>query len=445
MLVSLAEAQMWHIEVVDSSLGDWSRFTSLALDSLDNPHISYYEGTYGDLKYARWNGSSWDIEIVDLGAGLYPSLALDSSGNPHISYSDWLNYDLKYARWNGSSWEIETIDAVGEVGEWTSLALENSVDTPIGTPHISYEDFTNLSLKYARWNGSSWDIETVDSEGAVGRYTSLALDSSSYPHISYYDNANDDLKYACWNGSSWDIETVDSANDVGQFASLALDSSDNPHISYLDWSDDELKYTHWNGSSWDIETVDTAGVAGWYTSLALDSLGNPHISYCEYHPIYDLKYAKWNGSSWDIETVDSAGFEGLHTSLTLDSSGNPHISYFGATGHDLKYSWFDPNTGISDIETATINEPSDVLVLHAPLPNPTEGSVTVTFELPESLPVTLSVYDLSGRLVENLVMDSLPSGEHILTWNPGPSLSDGCYLIVLDACGERAVRRCVKL
>lgn len=45
---------------------------------------------------------------------------------------------------------------------------------------------------------SEWSIQTVDSEGNVGYYTSIALDSSDRPHISYYDETNDDLKYARW-------------------------------------------------------------------------------------------------------------------------------------------------------------------------------------------------------------------------------------------------------
>jgi hypothetical protein len=355
-----AQAGEWMIEMADSG-NDVGKYSSLALDTLGYPHISYYYTTLSAdaLKYARWDGATWHIEFVDGGTteyvGQYTSLALDSSGYPNISYFDMARRDLKYARWDGGSWQIEIVDSAGDVGFYTSLALDSS-----DYPHISYWQDYQRVLKYARWDGSSWQIETVDSEGNVGKYDSLALDSSDYPHISYYDVTNTDLKYARWDGSSWQIETVDSAGDVGLYTSLALDSSDYPHISY--YGSGKLKYTRWDGSSWQIETVNSEGWAGEHTSLALDDSDYPHISFYDMGG-KDLKYACWDGSSWHIVTVDTEGDEGKYTSLKLDDSGNPYISYYNREPMwCLKYAYWEGGPGVEDAELSANTCDEGVLV-----------------------------------------------------------------------------------
>ncbi len=363
-----------YAEVVDGA-GNVGAFTSIALDSSGNPYISYYDVTNGNLKYAYKDASGiWHTETVDTGGvgrgvGRYTSIALDSSGNPHISYHDASNGDLKYAYKTASgSWITETVDTGGtaNVGMYTSIALDSS-----GNPHISYYDNTNGNLKYAYKTASgSWVTETVDSSGDVGSHTSIALDSSGNPHISYYDGTNGDLKYAYKTASgSWITETVDTGGtaNVGAFTSIALDSSGNPHISYYDGTNGALKYAYKTASgSWVTETVDSSGIiVGMYTSIALDASGNPHISYYDYTN-GALKYASDRGFNpvskkweWRITTVDSTGDVGMDTSIALDSSGNPHISYYDDTNGDLKYTTKQPTIvnlqgGITDLNGSPV-------------------------------------------------------------------------------------------
>jgi hypothetical protein len=230
------------------------------------------------------------------------------------------------------AWSIETVDSEGDVGRFSSIALDST-----GNPHISYYDQTNYDLKYAKWTGTEWSIETVDSEGDVGSHSSIALDSAGNPHISYFDYTNENLKYAKWTGTEWSIETVDSEKTVGWCTSIAVDSAGNPHISYFDHTNVDLKYAKWTGTEWAIQTVDPE-VVGWFTSIAVDSAGNPHISYLDYTN-GDLKYAKWTGIEWAIQTVDPevGSWYTSYTSIAVDSAGNPHISYLDYTNGDLKY------------------------------------------------------------------------------------------------------------
>ena len=373
----------WHIETVDSE-GDVGRWTSIAIDSNNYPHISYYDGTNRHLKYARYNGSDWEISTVDDSGynGFYTSIALDSNDYPHISYFDLSNDNLKYARWTGSDWEIEILDSEGSAGMYTSIDLDSD-----DYPHISYAISTLpygiYNLRYARFDGSEWHIETVDTAGDVGYYTSIALDSNDRPHISYCDESgalyseyntymhnynyymDRDLKYARFDGSEWHIEKVDSEEYVGRYSSIAIDSNDHPHISYYhDVTEFDLKYARFDGSEWQIEVVESGGWVGKWTSIAMDSDDYPHISYMDYNN-YDLKYARFDGSEWHIETVDEEGDVGLYTSIALDSGGYPHISYYDYyTNHDLKYAWFEgPYQGIDLVSFSAGVKGNNVVLL----------------------------------------------------------------------------------
>jgi len=352
----------WHIEIVDDTFctGD---FPSIKLDSNDYPHISYNEYNYnGELRYAYFNGSKWNWEIVDEDTGPggpHTSLALDEYDNPHIAYSRTSPYYIKYAYFNNDKWNIWEVENVK--GGYLSIAIDSK-----NRPHISYYvGNPNYDLKYAYFDGEKWNIETVDYKGNVGQYSSLALDSKDHPHISYADESNSHLKYAYFDGIKWNIEVVDSNDKCGRCTSIAIDSKDRPHISYSGISNycPELRYAYWNGRSWVIKVVDNEWGAGGWTSIVIDSNDRPNISYSvdKEWPVPDkLRYAYYDGYKWHIINVDNNGAS--FTSIALDSNEYPHISYERSLY--LYYAYYEGPYPSIDLTSFTAKPNNDAITLN---------------------------------------------------------------------------------
>lgn len=77
-------------------------------------------------------------------------------------------------------------------------------------------------------------------------------------------------------------------------------------------------------------------------------------------------------------------------------------------------------------------------------PNPFNPATTIPFRLSESADVTMSVYDMMGRMVSEEHIGRLDAGGHAYRWNGGACAS-GIYLCRLQAGNRSSVRRMVLL
>ena len=73
-------------------------------------------------------------------------------------------------------------------------------------------------------------------------------------------------------------------------------------------------------------------------------------------------------------------------------------------------------------------------------PNPARNETIIKFSLPQKTKVTLSLFDMNGRLVKVLISESRESGTHAVTLNAG-TLTKGLYFYKIQAGDFSAVKK----
>ena len=335
---SVAWAENWTIGRVDGSVG--GSFSSLQIDKFGNAHVGYVDEASGFLQYSFWdhNLKKWFTTTLDRSGG-FCSLALDSKQRPHISYVRWDH--LIYAHWDGSAWQIQTVELPSKaVRFYTSIALD-SKDNPSISYYEALDSIGDREICHMRvitWMGSFWELTTADSDFATGKFNSIAVDSAGRPHVVYaniwYEASS--LRFADWDGSRWHKEILEGVDGktYRQAVILTLDKHDNPHIAYLDLNNMLVKYGTRVTGRWQMEAVASISRGAYpdRNGITLDENGSPYISFFDSGSTV-LKVAYRKDQKWRTETVDTGGF----TSSIQIHAGTIWVTYSAGPGGGLKF------------------------------------------------------------------------------------------------------------
>ena len=345
----------WELTTIDEG-GLCGEFCSAATTSAGDFLVSSFAN--GNLKllrsYVDGGNIIWSKEIVDDDGivGEYSSIAADHNDNPIIAYHDVDNRDLKVARFNGTQWLIDNVDSDESVcGRQISVAI-----APSGNPAVAYFHRTSGSeiiLRYAWFDSIDWHKENLPADRpSTTSQLSLQFAPDGNPAIAYADSSPKRLFYVKFNGSTWDATNVDDTIDGGRCPSLAFDLAGMPCIAYhvsqnlITETKYDLRYSRFDGDEWISTDVNIGLISddtGYNASLRFDSSGNPCISYFEWGFSASLQYARFDGAEWILETPQQDGIIGFYSSLVFDNEGNPNIFYFDLENNTLRWAKGTPS------------------------------------------------------------------------------------------------------
>jgi PKD repeat protein len=310
--------------VIDTNYGT---YTSIDVDSANNPHISYYNRSK-HLTYATVSSGSWVTTTVDNNnlAGKYSSIAVDSSDNVHISYLE--NAQLKYTTNASGSWVKSTID--NNVGSYGSIAVDSLYHL-----HVVYS--AQGDLKYATKKSGSWKKSIIDNNGYTHSRTSIVIDQSDHVHIAYARENSKSLMYATNASGSWVLTTIESFTSYApNDPSIAIDSSGHIHISYIDKDSSYLKYATNETGQW-VTTSIAKSYAYGYTSIGIDSSGSVRINYQNNYK--EFVHVSNQSGQWHKESFIYASV-GSYNDMVIDSIGGVHIVFRNHKDNSITYRYY---------------------------------------------------------------------------------------------------------
>lgn len=173
-------------------------------------------------------------------------------GTPILDGSEDKKRSLRMAVKLNGQWAPECIETLDDWDvQWLSAAVD-SASTPAAAyfmRNLGVDGKDPDHLRFAsRDSQGQWSISVVDNTAQCGDFCSLSFDAWDRPAIAYYDiSARDttdrdhkDLKYAWFDGSDWQIETVATAGDIGQYNTLWFDPDGAPCICTYELNEQQI-------------------------------------------------------------------------------------------------------------------------------------------------------------------------------------------------------------
>ncbi|NOZ86094.1 MAG: hypothetical protein GXP49_07490 [Deltaproteobacteria bacterium] len=360
---------------------DVGLYTSVAVDQAGVIHVAYYDATNKDLKYAVYNepcGGCQEGQACVAGACIDPT---DDCSDPGCYPFQVCSNGQCVAQ--DSGWTTYTVDSTGDVGLYTSIALDPGTGAPLIAYMAASDQDGNSGLRLAVAAGpdpagaGDWNVYQGDKAPVIpecGDQEVLFKGEATCKPVTDDCDPACAKGQACDNGNCRDTvqapSLVDLPHGSGLFADLAFDQDGAPNIVYYDrdsYDPDQggyvgtgnLMLTKFVSGAFQTTLLDgedkdgnDTGDVGRFCRLVMDGSGGMHVLYVD-ADLDDLLYLDMTQAV--VKVVDD-GFrkdkDGNVISVNringdaspdFDKSGALWVAYGDSTSHELRQAVLAPD------------------------------------------------------------------------------------------------------
>jgi hypothetical protein len=290
-----------------------------------------------------------------------------------------------------------------------------------------YDTYYHMAFGKSTDGGTTWTHSMISTSGATAYPYSLGLDPS-HPDTIYvggYEGSGSALYRTLDGGTSW---TKLTTTIMTSYIYAVAVNPTNPSTIFAGTGGGIYRSTDF-GANWVKVSTTIAGCK----DVLIDPANPSRV---------------WVGTSsqgvyqsTDGGTTWTAMNTGLGDMTVNKLAINPNSYLFAGTDGAAAYRW-SLSVGVGDSETAPVALPA----LYAS-PNPVSAGASIHYSVVGSDPVSISIYDIQGRLVSTLSEGAQAPGDHETWWgacdDSGRTVTPGVYFIRLVSGGEVQTGRLV--
>ena len=450
----------------ESSLSQ-SNARSVAVDSQGHLHVVWSDNRDGnrEIYYKSFDGAAWSADLrltVADQVSTDPGIAVDGNDNLHVVWNDYRHsdYEIYYKRFDGASWGADTrLTSASGDSRYPSIAVDG-----LDRIHVVWQDKRGgegtKNIYFRLHDGIAWQAEENIASDVPGSQTpAIAVDGNNHPHVAWRQDYGDSVRlyYKKSNGSAWGEEDMLAAGrpewDPPNPPTITIDHLNQVHVAWDDYPDGsyEVFYRIFDGAAWGPrERVSGEFHNSSKASIVVDNSGSVHMIWVDRQDgNNEIYYACKKGLSWGQETrLTKAPNESIYPSLAIAPDGALHMVW-----RDLRDGNYEIYYKMRDSgDFAGIDRPvsrGKLLSNLKVVPNPILTSTQFQFDIGRKVELTLSIYNVAGRLIRRIEPGVMDPGPRKIDWDgtgsAGDRVAPGIYFLEVSTKTRTASKKVIVL